>query len=147
MVWHTTLHFILQVNRSKQRIMTMWQCCSVTWSVSRQCAPLPLRWTSSLCCSRFTLNSTSSAASWTSTRCAIHLSRERRSSIGCFFSSWSHAQVETIGDAYCAAGGLHRVSNTHAQQIAWLALCMLQACRSHKTKDGQPIKVIQICLS
>ena len=33
--------------------------------------------------------------------------------------------AETIGDAYCVAGGLHRKINTHAQQIAWLALRMI----------------------
>ena len=54
-------------------------------------------------------------------------------------------QVETIGDAYCAAGGLHRVSSTHAQQIAWMALCMLEVCRFHQTHDGQPIQVSFAC--
>ena len=49
--------------------------------------------------------------------------------------------METIGDAYCAAGGLHRPSCTHAQQIAWMALCMLEVCQSHQTHDGQPIQV------
>lgn len=50
-------------------------------------------------------------------------------------------KVETIGDAYCAAGGLHRASSTHAQQIAWMALCMLEVCRFHQTHDGQPIQM------
>lgn len=53
----------------------------------------------------------------------------------------SRSQVETIGDAYCAAGGLHRSSPTHAEQIAWMGLCMLETCRSHQTHDGQPIQV------
>jgi guanylate cyclase soluble subunit alpha len=57
----------------------------------------------------------------------------------------SVTQVETIGDAYCAAGGLHRVSSTHAQQIAWMALCMLEVCRFHQTHDGQPIQVSFAC--
>ena len=52
--------------------------------------------------------------------------------------------METIGDAYCAAGGLHRPSSTHAQQIAWMALCMLEDCQSHQTHDGQPIQVLPI---
>ena len=54
----------------------------------------------------------------------------------------ARSQVETIGDAYCAAGGLHRSSPTHAEQIAWMGLCMLETCRSHQTHDGQPIQVI-----
>lgn len=57
------------------------------------------------------------------------------------------SQVETIGDAYCAAGGLHRASSTHAQQIAWMALCMLEVCRYHQTHDGQPIQVSWFFLS
>jgi len=51
-------------------------------------------------------------------------------------------KVETIGDAYCAAGGLHRqASASQALKIAWMALCMVQTCRSQKTKDGQPIQI------
>lgn len=50
-------------------------------------------------------------------------------------------KVETIGDAYCVAAGLHKRSRTHAEQTAWMALSMIDACASHKTHMGQPIRV------
>ncbi|XP_059469140.1 head-specific guanylate cyclase [Neocloeon triangulifer] len=50
-------------------------------------------------------------------------------------------KVETIGDAYCVAAGLHKRSSTHAQQTAWMALSMIDACSSHKTHMGQPIRM------
>uniref|UniRef100_A0A8D9DXE6 guanylate cyclase n=1 Tax=Cacopsylla melanoneura TaxID=428564 RepID=A0A8D9DXE6_9HEMI len=50
-------------------------------------------------------------------------------------------KVETIGDAYCVAGGLHKPSRTHAQRIAWMALKMIYTCASHQTHDGKPIKM------
>ncbi|XP_050315297.1 head-specific guanylate cyclase-like, partial [Anthonomus grandis grandis] len=50
-------------------------------------------------------------------------------------------KVETIGDAYCVAGGLHKDTRTHAQQIAWMAMRMIQTCSFHRTHDGQPIKM------
>lgn len=50
-------------------------------------------------------------------------------------------QVETIGDAYCVACGLHKQSKTHAQQIAWMALKMIDTCSYHQTHEGQPIRV------
>ncbi|XP_029171970.1 head-specific guanylate cyclase isoform X2 [Nylanderia fulva] len=49
-------------------------------------------------------------------------------------------KVETIGDAYCVACGLHRNTNTHAQQIAWMGLKMIQTCSHHLTHEGKPIK-------
>ncbi|KAF7991668.1 hypothetical protein HCN44_010469 [Aphidius gifuensis] len=50
-------------------------------------------------------------------------------------------KVETIGDAYCVACGLHRNTNTHAQQIAWMGLKMIQTCCQHLTHEGKPIKM------
>ncbi|GBM07043.1 Guanylate cyclase soluble subunit alpha-1 [Araneus ventricosus] len=50
-------------------------------------------------------------------------------------------KTETIGDAYCVAGGLHRASTTHAQQTAWMALKMREAAEQVTTPDGQPVKV------
>ncbi|KOB72703.1 Soluble guanylyl cyclase alpha-1 subunit [Operophtera brumata] len=49
--------------------------------------------------------------------------------------------VETIGDAYCVASGLHRKIDTHAPQIAWMALRMVETCAQHLTHEGDPIKV------
>ncbi|KAK9497083.1 hypothetical protein O3M35_004460 [Rhynocoris fuscipes] len=48
-------------------------------------------------------------------------------------------KVETIGDAYCVAAGLHRISEYHALQIAWMALSMMDTCTKHMTHDGKPI--------
>ncbi|CAG7827004.1 unnamed protein product [Allacma fusca] len=50
-------------------------------------------------------------------------------------------KVETIGDAYCVAGGLHRRSPTHAQQISWMSIKMQRTCVNHQTHDGQPIRM------
>lgn len=50
-------------------------------------------------------------------------------------------KVETIGDAYCVAGNLHRRSSWHAHQVAWMALKMMYSCTSHTTHDGQPIQM------
>ncbi|XP_014204807.1 head-specific guanylate cyclase [Copidosoma floridanum] len=50
-------------------------------------------------------------------------------------------KVETIGDAYCVACGLHRNTNYHAQQISWMALKMIETCTQHSTHDGKPIKM------
>ncbi|CAL1528281.1 unnamed protein product [Lymnaea stagnalis] len=50
-------------------------------------------------------------------------------------------KIETIGDAYCVAGGLHRVSKYHAQQIAWMALKMMAAAENEKSHDGAVIKM------
>nr|XP_053655673.1 guanylate cyclase 32E-like [Cherax quadricarinatus] len=49
-------------------------------------------------------------------------------------------QVETIGDAYCVAGNLHRRSAWHAHQVAWMALKMMCSCTNHTTHDGQRIQ-------
>ncbi|KAG9344080.1 hypothetical protein JZ751_012560, partial [Albula glossodonta] len=50
-------------------------------------------------------------------------------------------QVETIGDAYCVAGGLHKESETHATQIALMALKMMELSDEVMTPAGEPIKM------
>lgn len=50
-------------------------------------------------------------------------------------------KVETIGDAYCVASGLHRPSQFDAHKVAWMALRMIDACSKHETHDGQHIRV------
>lgn len=56
-------------------------------------------------------------------------------------------QVETIGDAYCVAGGLHKESETHAVQIALMALKMMELSNDVMTPTGEPIQVtVKYCL-
>ncbi|XP_008852522.1 guanylate cyclase soluble subunit alpha-1 isoform X2 [Nannospalax galili] len=50
-------------------------------------------------------------------------------------------KVETIGDAYCVAGGLHRESDTHAAQIALMALKMMELSNEVMSPHGEPIKI------
>ena len=50
-------------------------------------------------------------------------------------------QVETIGDAYCVAGGLHKESETHAVQIALMALKMMELSDEVTTPTGEQIQV------
>ncbi|XP_055700034.1 head-specific guanylate cyclase [Phlebotomus papatasi] len=50
-------------------------------------------------------------------------------------------KVETIGDAYCVASGLHRASHYDAHKVAWMALRMLEACSNHNTHDGEHIQM------
>ncbi|KAM6221390.1 guanylate cyclase soluble subunit alpha-1 isoform 2-T2 [Rhynchocyon petersi] len=52
-------------------------------------------------------------------------------------------KVETIGDAYCVAGGLHRESDTHAVQIALMALKMMELSDEVMSPHGEPIKITQ----
>ncbi|KAM6313349.1 guanylate cyclase soluble subunit alpha-1 isoform 2-T2 [Aegotheles albertisi] len=50
-------------------------------------------------------------------------------------------KVETIGDAYCVAGGLHKESETHAVQIALMALKMMELSDEVVSPHGEPIKM------
>ncbi|XP_074650319.1 guanylate cyclase soluble subunit alpha-2-like [Tubulanus polymorphus] len=50
-------------------------------------------------------------------------------------------KIETIGDAYCCAGGLHRPSRYHAVRAAWMALKMMSAANSSTCHDGTIIKM------
>lgn len=49
--------------------------------------------------------------------------------------------METIGDAYCVAAGLHRQNLNHAKPIALMALKMMELSEEVLTPDGKPIKV------
>ncbi|XP_033015663.1 guanylate cyclase soluble subunit alpha-1 [Lacerta agilis] len=50
-------------------------------------------------------------------------------------------KVETIGDAYCVAGGLHKESETHAIQIALMALKMMELSNDVMSPHGELIKM------
>ncbi|KAM6946408.1 guanylate cyclase soluble subunit alpha-2 [Aplochiton taeniatus] len=50
-------------------------------------------------------------------------------------------KIETIGDAYCVAGGLHRKIDSHAKPIALMALKMMELSEEVLTPDGKPIKL------
>ncbi|GAB6026006.1 hypothetical protein CHUAL_011971 [Chamberlinius hualienensis] len=50
-------------------------------------------------------------------------------------------KIETIGDAYCVAGGLHKRSPLHAQQVAWMAIRMMEKAKKEKAHDGKPIQL------
>uniref|UniRef100_A0A673MCS7 guanylate cyclase n=1 Tax=Sinocyclocheilus rhinocerous TaxID=307959 RepID=A0A673MCS7_9TELE len=46
-------------------------------------------------------------------------------------------KIETIGDAYCVAGGLHRKIDSHAKPIALMALKMIELSEEVLTPDGK----------
>ncbi|XP_034288770.1 guanylate cyclase soluble subunit alpha-1 isoform X2 [Pantherophis guttatus] len=50
-------------------------------------------------------------------------------------------KVETIGDAYCVAGGLHKENETHAIQIALMALKMMDLSNEVMSPHGESIKM------
>ena len=50
-------------------------------------------------------------------------------------------KLETIGDAYIVAGGLHKKSKYHAQRIAWMSLLMMEAAANNFTHRGDRIKI------
>ncbi|XP_078258621.1 guanylate cyclase soluble subunit alpha-2 isoform X2 [Rhinoraja longicauda] len=50
-------------------------------------------------------------------------------------------KVETIGDAYCVVGGLHRKSSNHAKLIALMALKMMELSEEVQTPNGKPIQL------
>ncbi|XP_068134984.1 guanylate cyclase soluble subunit alpha-1 isoform X1 [Hyperolius riggenbachi] len=50
-------------------------------------------------------------------------------------------KVETIGDAYCVAGGLHKESDTHSFQVALMALKMMELSDTVMSPHGEPIKM------
>ena len=59
------------------------------------------------------------------------------SSLSCLIN----VQIETIGDAYCVAGGLHKKIDSHAKPIAQMALKMMELSEEVLTPDDKPIKV------
>ncbi|RWS31956.1 guanylate cyclase beta 1 subunit-like protein [Leptotrombidium deliense] len=50
-------------------------------------------------------------------------------------------KVETIGDAYCVAAGLHRNSCIHAQRAALMALKMIKTVQTVCSHDGNPLQM------
>ncbi|XP_070987159.1 guanylate cyclase soluble subunit alpha-2 isoform X2 [Oncorhynchus clarkii lewisi] len=50
-------------------------------------------------------------------------------------------KIETIGDAYCVAGGLHQKIDSHAKPIALMALKMMELSEEVLTPDSKSIKL------
>ncbi|KAK4886242.1 hypothetical protein RN001_002513, partial [Aquatica leii] len=82
-----------------------------------------------------------SICSTTTPMTVINMLQNLYSQFDAFCGQLDVYKVETIGDAYCVAGGLHKDSSTHAQQIGWMALKMINTCSYHQTHEGQPIRM------
>lgn len=50
-------------------------------------------------------------------------------------------KIETIGDAYIVAAGLHRPSQYHCLQVAWMSLLMMESAAKNYTPKGTEIKI------
>jgi len=50
-------------------------------------------------------------------------------------------KIETIGDAYCVASGLHKSSPTHAQQAAFMAIKMITAVQTVKDHEDRALRM------
>ncbi|WP_293354927.1 MULTISPECIES: adenylate/guanylate cyclase domain-containing protein [unclassified Microcoleus] len=50
-------------------------------------------------------------------------------------------KIKTIGDAYMVVGGLPKVSDNHAESIAEMAIDILGAMATIRTKGGQPLSI------
>ncbi|KAL7849516.1 hypothetical protein SRHO_G00211390 [Serrasalmus rhombeus] len=50
-------------------------------------------------------------------------------------------KIETIGDAYCVAAGLHKKCESHARPIALMALKMMELSEEVLTPDAKPIQL------
>lgn len=75
----------------------------------------------------------------------IHMGHQLRYIVSPVLTSSSiHIQIETIGDAYCVAGGLHKKIDSHAKPIAHMALKMMELSEEVLTPDGKPIKVSSV---
>ena len=50
-------------------------------------------------------------------------------------------KIKTIGDAYMAAAGLSDPCGNHAQDVAEMALDMIEVIRKYSTPDGAPLNI------
>ncbi len=51
------------------------------------------------------------------------------------------SKIETIGDAYVCAGGLHQECKYHAHRISWMGLLMIESASKKCTHKGDYIQV------